>query len=200
MCWNYVSLAGCGTCICGLVTSRKGWVRIRNRDVPMWIGTKGYYDSLRIQFHRKRMKLLYRKRKGHVQGRIQDFKLGGAHLKFVWGISCEKSRFYANKSYFSQLRREARKLLGYFVWKITILRQKIIFFPILGGRAGAPPPGSAPACIPRNLTVTIQHSSKLYKFAFFFIYIYYHSVILVILFNNRNLIDCLLFLSVARIF
>jgi hypothetical protein len=26
-------------------------------------------------------------------------------------------------------RREARKLLGYFVWKITILRQEIIFFP-----------------------------------------------------------------------
>ena len=29
--------------------------------------------------------------------------------------------------------REAQKLLGYFVWKITILCQKIIFFPILGG-------------------------------------------------------------------
>jgi hypothetical protein len=44
-------------------------------------------------------------------------------------------------------RREARTFLGYFVWQITILRQKIIFFPILGGRApGAPPPppGSAP--------------------------------------------------------
>ena len=36
--------------------------------------------------------------------------------------------------------REARKFLGYFVWKITILRQKIIFSPILWGRApGAPP-------------------------------------------------------------
>ena len=86
------------------------------------------------------------------QGRIQDFKLGGTHLKKLrrseegaknlgvflvknhyftpknhlfyncggrrencWGISCEKSRFYAKKSYFLQLRREARKLLGYFV-------------------------------------------------------------------------------------
>ena len=29
-------------------------------------------------------------------------------------------------------RREARTFLGYFVWKITILRQKMIFFPILG--------------------------------------------------------------------
>ena len=65
------------------------------------------------------------------QGRIQDFKLGGAHLKKIapsggrrenfWGISCEKSRFYAKK--------------------------KITFFPILGGtRAGCAPPGSAP-CI-----------------------------------------------------
>ena len=90
------------------------------------------------------------------QGRIQDFKLGGGHLKKLrraeggakifgvfrvknhdftpknhiffncggrrencWGISCEKSWFYA---------------------------KKIIFFPILGGarRLRPPPPGSAP--------------------------------------------------------
>jgi hypothetical protein len=36
-------------------------------------------------------------------------------LKNFWGISCEKSRFYTKKSYFFQLRREARKLLGFFV-------------------------------------------------------------------------------------
>jgi hypothetical protein len=62
---------------------------------------------------------------GAMQGRIQDFKLGGAHLKkiapsggrreIVLGISCEKSRFYAKKSYFFQLRREARTFSGYFV-------------------------------------------------------------------------------------
>ena len=83
--------------------------------------------------------------KCNMQGRIQDFKLGWAHLKKIalsggrgdnfWGISCEKSRFHAIKSYFFQFRRKARKLLGYFVWKITILCQKIIFFPILGRRA-----------------------------------------------------------------
>jgi hypothetical protein len=61
-----------------------------------------------------------------VQGRIQDFKLGGGGaLKKLrsaeggrekcWGISCEKSRFYAKKLYVFQLRREARKFLGYFV-------------------------------------------------------------------------------------
>jgi hypothetical protein len=55
---------------------------------------------------------------GRKQGRIQDFKLGGgAHLK--------------------KLHRAegGAKFLGYFVWKITILRQKIIFFPIAEGGA-----------------------------------------------------------------
>jgi hypothetical protein len=52
------------------------------------------------------------------------FQVRGAHLKklrraeggreYCWGISCEKSRFYAKKSYFCQLRREARKVMGYF--------------------------------------------------------------------------------------
>jgi hypothetical protein len=82
---------------------------------------------------------LYSCFKGIIQGRIQDFKLGGAHLKKLrraeggakifgvfrvknrdftpknlifsncggrrehfWGILCEKSRFYAKKSYFFQ--------------------------------------------------------------------------------------------------
>jgi ribulose-5-phosphate 4-epimerase/fuculose-1-phosphate aldolase len=47
-----------------------------------------------------------------MQGWIEDFKQGVLHLKkiapsrgwreFFWGILCEKSRFYANKSYFFQ--------------------------------------------------------------------------------------------------
>ena len=36
------------------------------------------------------------------------------------GISCEKSRFYAKKSYFSNFRGGGAKFLGYFMWKITI--------------------------------------------------------------------------------
>jgi hypothetical protein len=65
-----------------------------------------------------------------MQGRIQDFKLGGDALK-------------------KKLRRTegGAKFFGYFVWKITILRHKIIFFPILGGGgagSATPPPGSAP--------------------------------------------------------
>ena len=64
----------------------------------------------------------------HWSGEDPGFQVRGAHLK--------------------KLRRAegGAKNFGYFVWKITILRQKIIFFPILGGvRAGCAPPGSAPA-------------------------------------------------------
>ena len=61
-----------------------------------------------------------------VQGQIQDFKLGGwayskkiapsgGRRENVWGISCEKSRFYAKKSYFFQLRRKTQIFWGYFV-------------------------------------------------------------------------------------
>ena len=57
-----------------------------------------------------------------MQGRIQDFKLGGAHLK--------------------KLRRAegGANIFVVFRVKITILRQKIIFFPILGGARRLRPP------------------------------------------------------------
>jgi hypothetical protein len=85
--------------------------------------------------------------KRYIQGRIQDFKLGGAHLKKLrraeeganilgvfrvknhyftpknhsfynygggrenfWGISCEKSRFYAKKTYFFPILGGTRPL------------------------------------------------------------------------------------------
>jgi hypothetical protein len=41
-------------------------------------------------------------------------------------------------------RREGRKLLRYFVWKITILRQFFFIFSNFRGRFPPPPPGSAP--------------------------------------------------------
>ena len=68
-------------------------------------------------------------------GALNKIAPSGWKREKCWGISCEKSRFYTKKSYFFQLRREARTFLGYFVWKITILRQIIIFFPIVEGGA-----------------------------------------------------------------
>ena len=73
----------------------------------------------------------------HAQGRIQDFKLGGALKKiapsggrreFFFGISCEKSRFYAKKSYFFQLRREARIVFGISCEKSWFYAKKSYFF------------------------------------------------------------------------
>ena len=74
----------------------------------------------------------------------------GRSEKF-WGISCEKSRFHAKKSYFSNFRGEgARNFWGISCEKSRFYAKKIIFLSILGGggggRAGCapPPPESAP--------------------------------------------------------
>ena len=45
---------------------------------------------------------------------------------------------------FSNCGGRRENFLGYFVWKITILRPKILFFPILGGAAPPPPPWIRP--------------------------------------------------------
>jgi hypothetical protein len=49
------------------------------------------------------------------EGAPKKIAPSGGRRENFWGISCEKSRFYAKKSYFFQLRRERRKFLGYFV-------------------------------------------------------------------------------------
>ena len=58
------------------------------------------------------------------QGRIQDFRLGGGALKKIapsggrheniWGISCEKSRFYAKKIIFFPIAEGGAKIFGVF--------------------------------------------------------------------------------------
>ena len=77
------------------------------------------------------------------QGRIQDFKLGGGALKKIapsggrreniWGISCEKSRFYAKKSFFS-IAEGGAKIFGVFRVK------NHIFFNFRGVRPPLDPP------------------------------------------------------------
>ena len=78
----------------------------------------------------------FAKQKGSFQGRIQDFKLGGGGgggaLEFIapnggkrencWGISCEKSRFYAKKSFFfSNFRGDAGSATGFDSQKLFVL-------------------------------------------------------------------------------
>ena len=97
-------------------------------------------------------------RGGGGGGALKKIAPSGGRRENFGGISCEKSRFYAKKLYFFQLQREARKILGYIVWKITIIHQQIIFFPILGGaRAGCAPPPS-PLDPPLDITNQLPRS------------------------------------------
>ena len=79
----------------------------------------------------------------NVQGRIQDFKLGGgAHLKKlgraeggakICGVFRVKNHdFTPKKSYFSNFRGGARNFWGISCEKSRFYAKKIIFFPILG--------------------------------------------------------------------
>jgi hypothetical protein len=72
-------------------------------------------------------------------GALKKIAPSGWRREFFWGISCEKSRFYAKKSYFFQLRREARKFWGFSCEKSRFYAKKSYFFPILGGGEGARP-------------------------------------------------------------
>ena len=78
----------------------------------------------------------------HVQGRIQDFKLGGggAHLKKL----CKAEG--------------GAKFLGVFRVKNHDFTSKIIFFPILGGST---PPGSAPDVYLQTIVSVSYHYKNL---------------------------------------
>ena len=96
-----------------------------------------------------------------MQGRIQDFKLGGgAHLKKlrraeggakIVGVFRVKNHDFTPKNHIFPILGGGRaKFLGYFMWKITILRQKNHIFSNF--REGArrmrpPPPESAPGYV-----------------------------------------------------
>jgi hypothetical protein len=64
-------------------------------------------------------------------GALKKIAPSGGRREHFWGISCEKSRFYAKKSY---------------------------FFPILRGARGPPPLGSAPGF---NVTFNWHHQHKM---------------------------------------
>jgi hypothetical protein len=87
-----------------------------------------------------------------LQGRIQDFKLGGGGaLKKIapsggrcekfWGISCEKSRFYDKKIVFFPIEEGGAKNFGVFrVKNHDFTPKNHIFSNFRGARAGCAPP------------------------------------------------------------
>ena len=87
--------------------------------------------------------------------RDPGFQVGGGALKKIApsrgrreifeGISCEKSGFYAKKSYFIHIAEGSANFFGVFRVKNHDFTQKIMFFPILGGaRAGCASPWIRP--------------------------------------------------------
>ena len=69
------------------------------------------------------------------EGALKQIAPSAGRRENFWGISCEKSRFYAKKSYFFQLRREARKFWGIPSEKSRFYAKKSIFFSNFSGGA-----------------------------------------------------------------
>jgi hypothetical protein len=64
-------------------------------------------------------------------GALKKIAPSRGRLENIWGISCEKSRFYAKKSYFSNFRGGARNFWGISCEKSRFYAKKIIFLPPL---------------------------------------------------------------------
>jgi hypothetical protein len=92
-----------------------------------------------------------------LQGRIQDFKLGGeAHLKKlrraeeganILGVFCVKNHYFTPKNHsFYNYGGRREKCWGISCEKSRFYAKIFFFFPILGGARArcTPPPGSAP--------------------------------------------------------
>jgi hypothetical protein len=106
-----------------IFTKNDRWFLFRSRRK---FGLSGWYTSISnttwtrfasfkkktTQYHKYGGQHKYGQYNSSDQGRIQDFKLEGGALKKIapsggrrencWGISCEKSRFYAKKYNFFQ--------------------------------------------------------------------------------------------------
>ena len=86
----------------------------------------------------------------NIHGRIQDFKVGGGALKKIapsggmrenfWGISCEKSRFYAKKIIFFPIAEGGAKIFGVFRVKNHDFTPTNHLFSNFSGGAPPPPP------------------------------------------------------------
>ena len=111
----------------------------------------------------------------HYSGADPGFQVRGGALKKIapsrgrrenfWDISCEKSRFYAKKSYFSNFRGGARNFWGISCEKSRFYAKKNhIFTNFRGGaRAGCPPPWIRPCYLHRYMTYRKQNMSHQWR-------------------------------------
>jgi hypothetical protein len=84
----------------------------------------------------------WQKYEGHMQGRIQDFKLGGAHLKKlrraeggakIVGVFRVKNHDFTPKNHIFPILGGTREMFGVFHVKNHDFTQKNHIFSILGG-------------------------------------------------------------------
>ena len=69
-------------------------------------------------------------------GALKKIAPSGGRREHFWGISCEKSRFYAKKIIFFPIAKGGAKMFGVFRVKNHDFTPKNHIFRILGGRAG----------------------------------------------------------------
>ena len=108
-----------------------------------------------------------------LQGRIQDFKLGGgggAHLKKlrrakggakIFGVFRVKNHDFTPKNHIFPILGGAREIFGVFhVKNHDFTAKKIIFLPILGGGGapGAPPPPLNPPLVSNTRLLYTQRT------------------------------------------
>ena len=106
------------------------------------------------------------------QGRIQDFQLGGAHLKKwgraeggakIFGVFRVKNHDFTPKNHiFSNCGGRREHFWGISCEKLRFYAKKIIFFPILGG-ARPPPPWIRPCALSFTMFHVIANLSDQLK-------------------------------------
>ena len=118
------------------------------------------------------MEAFYRLFTYTMQGRIQDFKLGGAHLKKlrraegsakIFGVFRVKNHDFTPKNHIFPILKGAREIFWVFhVKNHDFTPKKILFLPILGGGeggAGCAPPLNRP-CNVHVLSLETQLSRR----------------------------------------
>ena len=108
----------------------------------------------------------------------------------IWGISFEKSRFYAKKSYFSNFRGGAQNFWGISCEKSRFYAKKIIFLPILGGGASGAPPLNPPLRslfrVPIIYLKVLLKLGTIYNVPFYFLIFVFLCVSLYTIYKKLN--------------
>ena len=110
----------------------------------------------------------------YVPGADPGFQVRGGALKKIapsrgrlenfWGISCEKSRFYAKKSYFFNCRGRRENVWGISCEKSRFYAKKNhIFSNFRGARPPPPPPLNTPLCSTRRKHFPVLSSFMTYS-------------------------------------